>query len=230
LARFSRKNKEHKRLVSMINPHSLVSEQYKVIRTNIQFSSFDKELKTIVVTSSKPGEGKSTTAANLAITFVQQGMKVLLIDGDLRKPTSHHTFSVPNTKGLTSVLTRQCSFKEAVKQYSQEKLDILTSGPIPPNPAEILASNSMKELLEEASEHYDLILLDTPPLLAVADPQILANVADGVVLVLSSGDTEKDAALKSKEILVNANARILGVVLNNLDSKNSKHQYYYSDN
>lgn len=230
LARKDRKqifNLQNRSLISLTNPKSPIAEQFRTIRTNIQFSSVDKELQTIIVTSSGPGEGKSTNTANLAVVFAQQGKRVLLIDADLRKPTVHYTFRTENHVGLSNVLTRQLTLEEAVSTTAQEKLSVLSSGPIPPNPSELLGSKNMQVLLEQAKEEYDVIVIDTPPVLAVTDAQILANLADGVVLVVSSGKTERDSAKKAKELLESAQAKILGVVLNNKKAEESHYYYYY---
>ncbi|WP_419881729.1 CpsD/CapB family tyrosine-protein kinase [Peribacillus sp. B-H-3] len=219
---------EHKRkLVTRLNPKSPISEQYRTIRTNIQFSSVDKEIRTLVVTSSGPTEGKSTTVANLAVVFAQQGKSVLLIDADLRKPTAHYTFNLTNTFGLTTVLTKQMELRDAAVKTEEKNLFILTSGPIPPNPAELLGSKAMEEFMETVKEEFDIILFDTPPLLTVTDAQVLANRSDGTILVVSSGRTETDAAVKAKEALTSVNATILGVVLNNKKVKEGQYYYYY---
>ncbi|MBO1511901.1 CpsD/CapB family tyrosine-protein kinase [Metabacillus sp. BG109] len=211
----------------MTNPKSPIAEQFRTIRTNIQFSNVDEEIQTMIVTSSGPGEGKSTTTANLAVVFSQQGKRVLMIDADLRKPTVHYTFRTENHIGLSNVLTRQTTLEEAVQTTAQENLWLLTSGPIPPNPSELLGSKGMQNLLEKAKDEYDLIIFDTPPVLAVTDAQVLSNLADGVVLVVSSGKTETDAAKKAKELLDSAKAKILGVVLNNKKQEESHYYYYY---
>ncbi|APH03451.1 CpsD/CapB family tyrosine-protein kinase [Bacillus weihaiensis] len=218
---------QNRSLISMTSPKSPIAEQFRTIRTNIQFSSIDQELQTIIVTSSGPAEGKSTTTANLAVVFAQQGKRVLLIDSDLRKPTVHYTFRLENHVGLSNVLTRQSTLQEAVKETAQEKLWVLSSGPIPPNPSELLGSKGMQVLLEQAKEEYDVIILDTPPVLAVTDAQVLSNIADGVVLVVSSGKTETESAKKAKELLDSAKAKILGVVLNNKKAEDSQYYYYY---
>jgi capsular exopolysaccharide synthesis family protein len=211
----------------MTSPKSPIAEQFRTIRTNIEFSSVDEEVKTIVVTSSGPTEGKSTTTANLAVVFAQQGKNVLMIDADLRKPTVHYTFHKENHVGLSNVLTRQATFEEAVQITSQENLFVLTSGPIPPNPSELLGSKGMLAMLKQAKNEYDVIILDSPPILAVTDAQILSNITDGVVFVVSSGSTEVESAKKSKELLESAKAKILGVVLNNKKVKDSQYYYYY---
>lgn len=219
-----------RQLITIDSPRSPITEQYRTLRTNIEFSSVDQEYKTILVTSSSPAEGKSTTVANLAVTFAQQGKRVLLVDTDLRKPTVHYTFNLKNVRGLTNVLTKQTTLTDAAQATEVEHLSILTSGPIPPNPAELLGSVSMSQFIELAKTQFDVVLFDTPPILAVADAQILANKVDGSILVISSGGTEQDAARKSKDLLESAKGKVLGAVLNKKKAKDSQYYYYYGDN
>ncbi|MHA6250715.1 CpsD/CapB family tyrosine-protein kinase [Oceanobacillus sp. CAU 1775] len=214
-------------LITMINPKSPISEQYRTIRTNIQFSSIDKDLRTILVTSSGPEEGKSTVTANLAVAYAQQGKRVLLIDADLRKPTVHYTFRLNNLTGLSNVLVGENVLEEAVNTTDMETLDVLTCGPIPPNPSELLASRRMEKLLKEALLAYDMVIFDTPPVLAVTDAQILANIVDGSVLVVRSEKTEIEAAQRAKEALEPAKAKLLGTVLNGREKSASNYYYYY---
>lgn len=223
----SKKADHRRKLITKHIPKSSISEQYRTIRTNIQFSYLDGELKTLLVTSAGPGEGKSTTSANLAVVFAQQGKKVLLVDTDLRKPTVHYTFSLLNTTGLSSVITKNTTLAEAVEESGIDNLYVLSSGPIPPNPAEMLDSNAMDEFMAEAKENFDLIIFDSPPILAVTDAQILANKCDGSVLVISSEKTEREMAIKSKELLETAKGKLLGVVLNNKKQRESGYYYYY---
>lgn len=222
---FSRENS----IITASNSKSIFAEQYRTIRTNIEYAGIDREIKTILVTSAIAGDGKSTTAANLASVFAQQEKKVLLMDTDLRKPTVHQSFSVNNTKGLTNVLARKVSIDEAIISTDYTNLHILTSGPIPATPAELLTTKAMANLLEKLKKEFDIIILDTPPLLAVADAQILAKHCDGVTLVVSSGNTEIEKAKKAKEVLHSTNANILGVVLNRKkEAKNDQYYYYGS--
>lgn len=223
----SKKADHRRKLITKHLPKSSISEQYRTIRTNIQFSYLDGELKTLLVTSAGPGEGKSTTSANLAVVFAQQGKKVLLVDADLRKPTAHYTFTLLNTAGLSSVITKNATMEEAVEEGGVDNLYVLSSGPIPPNPAEMLDSNAMDEFMAEAKENFDLIIFDSPPILAVTDAQILANKCDGSVLVISSEKTEREMAIKSKELLETAKGKLLGVVLNNKKQRESGYYYYY---
>jgi capsular exopolysaccharide synthesis family protein len=216
-------------LITKFNPKSPISEQYRTIRTNIEFASIDKQLRSLLVTSSGPSEGKSSTTANLAVVFAQQGKKVLLIDGDLRKPTVHYAFKFDNRIGLSTLLVGEKPLEESIKETDIPNLDILTSGPIPPNPSELLGSNAMKKMLQLAEERYDIILLDTPPVLAVTDAQILANICDGSMIVVRSEQTEYQAIQKAKELLVPADAKLIGIILNDVPQKRSNSYYYYGD-
>ncbi|MGQ7889896.1 CpsD/CapB family tyrosine-protein kinase [Paenibacillus sp. WC2504] len=214
-------------IITHHNPKSPISEAYRTLRTNIQFSSIDEELRVLMITSAGPGEGKSTTLVNLAVAYAQADKKVLVIDADLRKPTMHHTLQVSNRWGLTNLLTNQLSVIEVLQETSINNLSIITSGPIPPNPSEILASKKMISVLDELKQQFDIILIDAPPAIAVTDSQIIATRADGVILVVDSDKVKRDAALKAKQNLDNVRARILGVVLNNVDRKNKDSYYYY---
>lgn len=215
-----------RKLVVQMSPKSLVSEQFRTVRTNINFSTPDKDLNTILFTSPSPGEGKSTASANLAVLFAQDGKRVLLVDGDMRKPTVHYTFHLSNTLGLSNVLTRQ-ETPEAVIRESEvsPNLHIMTSGPIPPNPAELLGSKTMDQFLAHITAQYEVVVFDAPPVLSVTDSQILANKCDGTVLVINTGETEKDNAVKAKELLDSSKANILGTIMNNF--KLGKDHYYY---
>lgn len=224
--REQRMNKE-RNLIAHHSPKSPTSEQYRTIRTNIDFSQVDQTLRTIVVTSAGPGEGKSTTANNLGVVMAQQGKKVLMVDADLRKPTAHYTFRLPNTDGLTTVLTRQSKWEDTIAKTEVENLFVLTSGPIPPNPAELLASAMMKNFINQALEIFDVILFDSPPVLAVTDAQVLSSFSDGTVLVVACAQTEVEAAQEAKALLGKAKAKLLGVVLNRKEKKGKAGYYYY---
>lgn len=217
-------------LVVQNNPTSVVSEQFRTIRTNIQFSMVDKDLKTFSVTSAGPASGKSTIAANLAVTFASEGKKTLLIDTDLRKPTIHKILEIRNTFGLTSVLTKEdMSVEDGIQQTKSNNLFVMTSGPLPPNPAELLSTNSMKELQRELEQQFDLVIFDTPPLLAVTDAQIMAASTDGIIFVTPKGEVNKDEVIRASELLKNVDANVLGFIFNKVEKSNDSYYYYYGE-
>lgn len=211
-------------LIAIRNPLAPVSESYRTLRTNIKFSSVDKDIKVIMLTSSGPGEGKSTTASNLAVVMAQVGNKTIIIDCDQRKPTLHKVFGLSNELGISDILAKEIKFEEAVQGTGQENLHVITSGTRPPNPAELVASGAMKDFLESLREKYDTIIIDTPPIIAVTDAQLLSRYADGCILVIASQQADRDAAMKAKALLEKVDAKILGVVLNKVDLS---HKGYY---
>ncbi|MBO0461277.1 CpsD/CapB family tyrosine-protein kinase [Enterococcus sp. DIV1298c] len=214
-------------LLSITDKNAMISEQYRTIRSNIQFASVDRELKTMVVTSSGPGEGKSTTAANLAVVFANSGKRVLLVDADLRKPSVALTFQLPNVNGLSNFLgDREGRAENYYHQSSVENMWVMTSGPKPPNPSELLDSKRMEEVIEQLKSLFDLIIFDLPPIATVTDAQILAAKTDGTLLVVRERKTVKQELIKAKELLTIAQATILGVVYNGA-KKNAEFNYYY---
>lgn len=216
-----------RKLVARTNPNSIVSEQYRTIRSNINFSLPSDEMKTLLFTSASKEEGKSTTSGNMAIVYAEAGKKVLLIDADMRRPTLHNTFRMSNRVGLSNLLLKKGRMQDAIKKSGIRGLDLLMSGQVPSNPAELLDSEVMDNLLDEMKEQYDIILIDSPPILAVTDAKILANKCDGTVLVVNTGKTEKQSLSKARDALTTARAFILGVVLNNYEV-NKKNDYYQS--
>ncbi|WP_018755686.1 CpsD/CapB family tyrosine-protein kinase [Paenibacillus terrigena] len=221
-----------KKLITESNPKSPISEGYRMLRTNIEFSTIDQKLQVIMVTSSKPNEGKSTTCANMAVAFAQANKRVLLIDADLRKPSQHHIFGTSNRIGLTSALFKQKLLQEVIQSTNTQNLSIIHAGPTPPNPSELLSSMHMADLLATIRELFDVIIIDTPPILSVTDAQIVATYSDGVVLVVDSGTVKKDIALKAKASLEHVNAKIIGAVLNNINRNQSdsySYSYYYGE-
>ncbi len=213
-----------RKLVARTKPNSIISEQYRTIRTTINFSLPGDGMKTLLFTSASKEEGKSTTSANLAIVFAESGKKVLLVDADMRKPTLHHTFHLNNQSGLSNLLVGKGELEQCVRGSGIPGLELLTSGQIPHNPAELLDSPQLDLLMAEMKERYDLVLFDSPPILSVTDSKILANKCEGTVLVVNTGKTEKQLALKARDSLSIAKAYIVGVVMNNY--KLSKDHYY----
>ena len=214
-------------LVTQHDPKSPAAEAYKVIRTSIQFAKAGNSLKTIAITSCTPDEGKSTTAANLAIVLTQTGKRVLLMDCDMRNPTVHRNFKLSNKVGLSSCISLGTELAEAVQETELENLDALTSGVIPPNPSELLGSERMQAILARAQEEYDYVLLDTPPVLPVTDTLVLGSLVDGLILVLDSGEIKVEMARDVKAQLMHAGANILGVVLNKVRSEHHGYGYGY---
>ncbi|WP_439443086.1 CpsD/CapB family tyrosine-protein kinase [Listeria aquatica] len=220
------KKEERKQLITYRNPTSPVSEQFKTIRTSIDFSAVDSAFQTILVTSPEAGSGKSTIAANLAIVYAQQGKKILLIDGDLRKPTVHKTFFKNMYCGLSNVLTDQIELNQACQKTEIDNLSVLTSGAIPPNPNEMLSSNKMTAMLEELKREYDLIIVDTPPVTIVSDALVIAQEIDGVILTVRYGVTLKERIKQAVEQINMTRTPIIGTVLNGVSEKKSNYYYY----
>jgi capsular exopolysaccharide synthesis family protein len=213
-------------LVTETAPKSAAAEAYRTLRTNIQFAGLDRPCKTIVITSAAPAEGKTTTAANFAAVCAQSGSRVLLVDGDLRKPTLHKIFGIDNQRGLTTTMIEGKSLADVAIPTRVPNLSIVVSGPLPPNQAELTASRRMHDLLEAATRVFDLIVIDTPPVLSVSDAVALAAQTDGVILVVRGGKTSAEAARRAAEQIDAVKGRILGVLLNRVDARNSS---YYAD-
>lgn len=201
-------------LVTLREPRSAAAEAYRTLRTNILFSSLDRTLRTLLVTSTAPDEGKSTTLANLAVTMAEAEQRVLMVDCDLRRPSLHTLFGLPNTHGVTSALLDQAESALPVQETGVPGLSLIASGPLPPRPADLLGSRRMAALIERLHGEADLVLFDTPPVAAVIDAAVLAPRIDGVLLVLQAGHTRRDRAREARQLLEKAKANIVGVVLN----------------
>jgi non-specific protein-tyrosine kinase len=210
--------------VALCDPHSPAAEAYRTLRTNIQFSSLDKPLRTLLVTSTAPGEGKSTAIANLAVTMAQAEKRVILVDCDLRRPALHTLFSVPNDEGLASLVLQEGG-NLPLQPTGVPGLLLLTSGPLPPRPADMLGSCRMESVIATLVEHADMVLFDTPPVTAVTDAAILAAKVDGVLLVFRSGNTKLGRAREARELLQKVNAHILGVVLTDVWAERDRYSY-----
>jgi capsular exopolysaccharide synthesis family protein len=219
-----------KSLITQLSPRDPISEAYRVVRTNLSFSAVDQGLQSLLVTSSSPGEGKSTTAANLAVVMAQTGKKVIIVDADLRRPVQHKIFAVSNNQGLTTaVLDSQSPITHHLQETTIPYLRLMTSGPIPPNPAELLNSHRMEHVLQELQSEADIVILDTPPVLTVADASILGALVSGCLLVVDTGRTRRETFIGAVERLQRTGATIFGAILNRLSPE--KHggygNYYY---
>jgi succinoglycan biosynthesis transport protein ExoP len=213
---------------AMSQSRSLAVEAYRTLRTNLQFSSLDRPLRSLVVTSAVATEGKTTTASNLAVVMAQAGKRVVLVDADLRRPSAHKLFGLPNGTGLTIALVEDPSALNGILQGTDvENLRVLSAGPVPPNPQELLGSQRMEELLHKLEEVADIVILDTPPTLVVADANVLAARADGVLLVVNTGHTRRAAVQRAAEGLRQVGANLLGGVLNMVDTGAGRSSYYY---
>lgn len=220
-------------LVINVNPKSIFSEAIKTIRTNLAFSMIDKEVKTILLTSPQAGDGKSFITANLAVAYAQEDKKVLVVDCDLRKGRQHEIFEVMNvTSGGYSNLI--LNYKDDIKlnkyivSTSNKNIDLLPTGPTPPNPVELLASENNKKLIAKLREKYDIILLDCPPVLGLSDTMIMTKYSDANLIVVSSRKTKVENLDKAKKVFTQANAKITGVIINRASVKDNTYYSYYS--
>lgn len=218
-----------RQLVSWLHTKAPESEAYRALRTNIQFTGVDKPIRTLLITSSGPGEGKSTTAANLAVVMAQAEQRVLLVDTDLRRPVLHRVFGTHNNTGLTTALLadENSPLEEHIRSTEVTNLSLLTSGPIPPNPSELLGSQRMTALVRRLAVAADVVIFDSPPVLVVTDAAVLGSRVDGVILVVESGRTREQALTQSFDEMRKVGANVLGVALNRLDSRGGGYYYYY---
>ena len=217
------------KIISVRNPKSPISECYRGIRTSIQFSNLDQDMKVINVTSSMQNEGKSTVIANLAVSFANLDKKVLIMEGDLRNPSVHRMFNISNIKGLTDILLQNKVFADCVHCTDVKNLHVLTCGAIPPNPSEMLSSKKIRDFIKSLREYYDYVFIDAPPIGIVTDAGIISTFTDGCIFVVGAGDADIEMAKVSKERLEKVGANILGVVLNKFESSGASgyYNYYY---
>lgn len=215
-------------LITHQDPKNPGAEAFRVLRTNLQFLSLDKPLKGIVVTSATPGEGKSFNSGNLAIAYAQTGVKVCLVDADLRRPRVAKLFGLDNLTGLTTALVGNKPYNKFLQEGKVPGLAVLTSGPIPPNPAELLGSNRMETLMGELEQAFDMVIYDTSPVLAVADASILGSRTGGVLLVARAGVVSREEVRRAREALVAVKANLLGVILDGVKPNGpGSYGYYY---
>lgn len=225
---FIKGDKPDERIITHTRPRDPISEAYRVLRTNLSFSAIDRELQDMLITSSSPGEGKSTTVANLGTVMAQMGKRVIIVDADLRRPVQHKVFSIPNNQGLTTALLDQHTPVMAHVQTTKiPGLSVLASGPIPPNPAELLNSQRMSQVMMELRLSADTVIFDTPPALTVADAAILAPQVDGCILVVEVGKTRRDTFTQAAQRMGKTGANLFGVVLNRLQLGRGGYDYYY---
>lgn len=221
-----REEPESRYLVTSLSQRSPVGESYRILRTNLQFLSLDKPVQHLVVTGSVPDEGKTLTVANLGIVQAQAGKRVIIVDADLRRPSLNQRFELPGHAGLTTWLAGEATLEEVLQPTHLPGLYLLASGPIPPNPAELLGSSRLTQLMVELSGAADLIIWDTPPVLNVSDASVLAARADGVILVVRAGREPYVSAQKARDQLQQVGARVLGVVLDAVPITGSSSYYY----
>jgi tyrosine-protein kinase Etk/Wzc len=215
------------RLITHLRPKSPISEAYRGLRTQIQYSKTEEPARTILVSSPGPGEGKSTSVTNLAIALAQMGSKTALVDADLRRPVLHGLFGLKRETGLTNYMVGNATLSDIIKPTQVDNLYLITTGILPPNPSEMLGSARMQELVQKLKQEFDHVLLDSPPIIAVTDALVLAPWVDGIILVLRSGKTDRDAALRAFELVQNVNGRMLGTLLNDISSSSMYGSYYY---
>jgi capsular exopolysaccharide synthesis family protein len=221
----------HQVLLTGIEKHSPMAEAYRHLRTSILLSSAGRPPRTLLVTSSMPAEGKTTTAVNTAISLAQTGAKVLIVDADMRRPCLHSIFNLKNDHGLSALLSREVSEAEvslAIQHDEESGLFILTSGPLPPNPAELIGSDQMLRFINTVTPNFTHVVIDSPPIAAFTDGVLMATMVDSVLLVVHSGKSSRKVIARARKMLLDVGARIIGVVLNKVKGAGSNSDYYYS--
>jgi len=218
------------RLITVSNPRSAVSEAFRALRTNLEFTSLDAPLRTLLVTSAGPNAEKSITLANLAVIMAEGGNRVILVDADLRRPAQHTIFGLPDSPGLTTMFRDEAALADPpLRETGVEGLMLLPSGPPPPNPAVLLGSRRMEEIIAALRDRADHVLFDAPPVIAVTDATVLGTRVDGVLLVIKAGSSKREHVLRAKELLERVNVRLVGAVLHNVAVDTSLQSYYMAE-
>lgn len=220
-------NNGKKSIITNLSARSPFAEAFRTLRTNINFSGLDKPLRSMLITSAGPNEGKTTVSSNLGVVLAQANKKVLLVGCDLRRPALHKIFNVNDFTGVTNVLINDLDPAELAQETEVPGLFVLASGPIPPNPSELVGSQRMKSLITRAMEKFDYVLLDSPPVNIVSEPIVLSTLMDGVIMVVKSGSTHYEYAREAREKLEKVGANIIGVVLNNVNLSSGDYYYHY---
>ncbi|ARF70017.1 hypothetical protein B7C51_22465 [Paenibacillus larvae subsp. pulvifaciens] len=220
-----RARKPVRHLFCLDHSKSIAAEVFRTLRTNIRYTGLSRPIHSLVITSSLPGEGKSTVAANLAVAMAQEKKRILLVDADLRKPTQHEWFHIPHFPGLSNVLLGQAPLENAIHYVEDALVHVLPAGPLPPNPSELLGSLDMQQFMVILQKDYDMVLIDSPPILPVSDGLVLSRLADGVLLVIRSGKTSQEKARKAKSQLDHVKAHLIGSVFNAHNLKQREYQY-----
>lgn len=217
-------------LITQDKPKSVISEKFRGIRSNIMFSGADEEVRSVIITSEKPAAGKSIISANIAVTYAQAGYKTLIIDGDMRKPTQHYILEKSNYDGLSNLIVGKSSFHKSIESTRIENLDLLTSGPVPPNPSELIDSKRFEIIYQQLKEMYDMIIIDTPPVMSVTDAQVFMQYVKYCLLVIDTEKNNKNDIKKAKQLIEKAHGQVIGAVLNKTaKDKSSNYYYYYGD-
>lgn len=215
------------RLITKHHPKSPISEAFRSLRTSLHFLTPHQEYRVMLLTSAGPSEGKSTVISNLGVTLAQSGKKVVIVDADLRRPMQHKMFNIINAAGLTNFLVNENPLDEVIQESGVENLSVIASGPIPPNPSELLESGGMRSLIQQLRARFDFVLVDSPPVLPITDAAIMASLVDGVVLVVRSGQTRVDLAKEAKETIEKARGKMIGAILNQVHYEGDDYRYYY---
>lgn len=216
-------------LVSDLYPTSAIAEQFRTVMTNISFTNVNNNINSIMITSGDPSEGKSTFCSNLAVTYAKQGRNVILVDADMRKPTAHKTFNLSNQEGLSTILSGHSKIEDSIKYTTIDNLNVITSGPIPPNASSLLGNRGLEDIVHKYNQPNDLVIVDVPPVNTMTDASIVSTIVDGTIFVVPQGFAEKNRTKLAVDQIKKINANIIGAVMNmSEDDLTDNYYYYYS--